>query len=112
MIFDNQIGVNELLGGLDCPGVYVIYSVGSGRRYIGQSNNIILRIANHFRKLEAGDHHNRFVQQDFNKYGKSSFVISVLEKMPHATREELLTKEKFHINDNYGRHLLNIMSTS
>ena len=60
--------------------------------YIGESFDIERRWNQHKQDLINGCHHNYYLQQSFNKYGKKYFSFKVLQKI---NTEEL---EKIHAN--------------
>ena len=60
--------------------IYRIVNAVDGRSYIGQTNNIKRRRKEHFVDLKAGVHHNPFLQNAYNKYGRSAFTFEVLEE--------------------------------
>lgn len=61
-------------------GVYAIVNLTNGKRYIGSACNLERRLEDHVRKLDGGYHDNRYLQNSWNKYGKSGFELIVLEK--------------------------------
>lgn len=61
-------------------GIYMIRNRISGDCYIGSSILIRWRISEHKRDLSLGEHHSRFLQRAWNKYGPDAFEFSVLEK--------------------------------
>lgn len=54
-------------------GIYKIVNTVNGKSYVGQSQNIKKRIAEHFRLLRANKHNNPRLQHAFNKYGEDAF---------------------------------------
>jgi len=46
--------------------------------YIGQSNNIKKRWASHINTLNNKTHHNKYLQNAWNKYGKKNFEFKIL----------------------------------
>lgn len=76
-------------------GIYAIICKPTNKLYIGQSINIRGRKASHLRDLLSGKHCNSYLQNTFNKYGRSNFAFQVLE---NCTREELNAKEAYWIN--------------
>jgi group I intron endonuclease len=54
-------------------GIYKIVNTINGKAYVGQSQNIKKRIAEHFRLLRANKHSNPRLQNAFNKYGEEAF---------------------------------------
>ena len=64
----------------DSPGVYLIRNIKNGKVYVGQTNNLKLRKQNHFADLKANIHHNKHLQNAWNKYGQKNFEFEVLEE--------------------------------
>lgn len=64
-------------------GVYMIRNIVNNHFYIGNSSSkyyIYNRLINHRKDLLKGTHYNKYLQNDFDEYGKNSFEISILEK--------------------------------
>jgi group I intron endonuclease len=64
-----------------CSGVYGIISQVNSKIYIGSSNDIVKRKKEHLRSLRKGNHHCKYLQNAWNKYGESSFRFIVIEKI-------------------------------
>lgn len=63
--------------------------------YIGSSKDIEKRIKVHKKDLRIGIHANKFMQEDWNKYGESNFQFEILELVEDI---ELLTeRESYYI---------------
>ena len=63
-------------------GIYAIANTSNGERYVGQARNIRARIATHIRDLDRGlerTNADMLLQKAWIKYGRSAFVIRVLE---------------------------------
>ena len=54
-------------------GIYKIVNLAKNECYVGQSQNVKKRIAEHFRLLRHGKHINGKLQNAFNKYGEENF---------------------------------------
>ena len=67
-------------------GVYCIFNVNNGRRYVGSSNHLWTRFTEHRRHLRNGIHENQFLQNDYQKCGGDSFLFFVLEKCSEDSR--------------------------
>lgn len=81
------------------PGIYKITNTHTGRIYIGQAKRFKERWYDHSRKLIAGNHSNRFLQNDYNKckeeFGNDDFLIfEVIEVMEGSTKQERNDKEE------------------
>lgn len=59
--------------------IYSITNIYTGRRYIGQSKNAILRFSQHLKLLQANKHYDTF-QFDYHKYHVNSFRLKILEE--------------------------------
>lgn len=76
-------------------GIYCITCTINNKKYIGYSSNIYRRINLHKSHLIKNDtrHINQYLIDDWNTFGKDSFVYSVLE----YTTENLKDKELYYI---------------
>lgn len=80
-------------------GVYSITNTTSGRKYIGSSKKVRVRIFSHILDLSYGIHSNVPLQQDYNIYGPEQFEAKVTAKVPceHLkTAEESAILELIH----------------
>ena len=75
-------------------GIYKITNDRTGEVYIGQSNNMFLREEEHKIDLANGTHHNRGMQEDYNR--GDTFSFEVLEYVD-GSRNELHEREKVQI---------------
>lgn len=75
------------------PGIYKLECLEDGKIYIGQSVNIRERAHEHRRALEKNCHNNTKMQHYYNKYGKESFVFTVVEIVKN--KEYLYKREEF-----------------
>lgn len=71
--------------------VYRIVCFATGKCYIGQTNNLNSRKSKHFAELRRGIHHNTRLQNAYNKYGKRSFYLEVLEE---GVESEIVNKRE------------------
>lgn len=76
-------------------GIYKIECTGNKKVYIGQSVDIRCRAHEHRRNLEKGIHNNVIMQNAYNKYGKETFVISLVEEVKNY--EDLRDREDFWV---------------
>lgn len=81
--------------GTNVAGVYRIGLVFDERCYVGSSQNIGQRWNIHYRRLRRGDHHSRYLQHAWNKYGEDAFYIEVIET---CELDALLLVEQFWID--------------
>lgn len=80
-------------------GIYQIQSkIKPNRIYIGSSENIYLRWANHSFTLKEKIHRNRILQNHYNKYGSSDLIFSILLG---CDKEDLIKVEQYFI-DSYN----------
>ena len=63
-------------------GIYEIKNLVNGKRYIGQSHDIVYRLKKHFSNLKYGRHHNKHLMDAWNKYGVDNFESNILEECP------------------------------
>ena len=66
---------------LSPSGIYSITNTKNGKVYIGQSENVYLRRAQHTHALKHHNHPNEHLQKDYNKYGASNFVWRFVEQV-------------------------------
>jgi len=74
-------------------GIYQILNVLDGKSYIGSSYNIEGRWYEHKRRLNLGNHANKYLQNVWNKH-KEDFVFEIIEE---CALEELEKKEIYYI---------------
>jgi group I intron endonuclease len=77
-------------------GIYAITNLVNGKRYIGSSFNVEKRIGTHLWFLSRGRHPNKYLQSSWDKYGKESFIITILSYVPDI--EKLLEYEQAWID--------------
>lgn len=75
-------------------GIYCFINKYNGKRYIGQSADIERRILDHKRYLARGKDNCTLLQNAYNKYGKDSFDLEILEECDTSQLDEL---EKYYI---------------
>ena len=67
-------------------GVYQITNNENLKIYIGSSKQIEKRWKAHIRELNNNKHSNKFLQEDWNKYGEKSFKFEILEETDEDLR--------------------------
>lgn len=78
-------------------GIYVIENKVNGKKYVGQSVNILLEWrVNHKNPLLRDKHHNIHLQRAWNKYGESNFEHKIIHV---CSEEELTNLEIFYIKE-------------
>lgn len=76
-------------------GIYCIENKVTAKKYIGQSGNVDDRWRRHQNELNNNKHHNSYLQNAWNKYGKDKFIFYILE---YCNKDELDEKEKYYIS--------------
>lgn len=76
-------------------GIYLIHNVMSSKFYVGSAININKRWLNHIQSLRKQEHHNRHLQNAWNRYGEKAFRFYVIDL---CRKEELVKKEQFYID--------------
>lgn len=98
-------------------GVYCFENIVNGKKYIGSSNNILKRKYHHLFYLRKGQHHSYTFQNDFNKFGESSFKHYILEKCSNADPEVRIQLEQKYMDEytsydkKYGYNINSYAST-
>lgn len=77
-------------------GIYKLTNNRTGEVYVGQTNNLYYREKQHEEDLASGTHHNRRMQQDYNRGDRFSF--EVLEYVD-GSRNELHEREMAQIRN-------------
>lgn len=82
--------------------MYAITHTATGRRYVGSSADLVRRQQLHWRHLRQGGHHSPRLQHAFNKYGRSAFEFTILERIdicePDQLRATLRQREQYHMD--------------
>lgn len=60
-------------------GIYCFENLINGKKYVGQAQNIHIRVCAHIRELKNGSDNSRLLQRAWNKYGKENFQIYSIE---------------------------------
>lgn len=60
-------------------GIYRIKNLINNRFYIGSSINIRKRLNRHQWELNKNIHYNKYLQNDWNKFGKENFILEQIE---------------------------------
>ena len=76
-------------------GIYKILNTRNKKFYIGSAKSLYYRKATHFTNLSKNKHHNKPLQNSYNKYGKSCFDFIVLE---YCEIDCLIEKEQHYID--------------
>lgn len=62
--------------------VYCIRCVLNNSVYVGQTCNMSRRLREHVRSLSLGEHRNKRLQADYDKFGADSFVLEIISSNP------------------------------
>lgn len=85
-------------------GVYMIKNVLNNKRYIGSSRCIKSRLTTHLSTLNRNCHHNKHLQNSYNKYGRSAFRICILELCEDIKDTILFLEQKYlDLNPEYNK---------
>lgn len=75
-------------------GIYSIYSKSQNKYYIGKSIDIHKRFLKHKSDLRLNQHHSKYLQNVYNKYGEDDLVFQVIQECSYEESGEL---EKYYI---------------
>ena len=98
-----KLNTQTLKTALKSIGIYKIKI--NDKEYIGSSCNIGNRLKHHLWSLENKKHHNRTMQNLYNKYGKNEIYFTVVET---CSEDILIKREAYYINElkPYINHIL------
>jgi group I intron endonuclease len=98
-----KLNTETLKTALKCIGIYKIKI--NDKEYIGSSCNIGHRLKHHLWSLENLKHHNRTMQNLYNKYGSENVYFTIVEQ---CSDKVLIEREAFYINtlSPYINHIL------
>ena len=71
-------------------GIYRIRNLVNNKFYIGSAVNLNKRKSQHFYYLRNNKHHNKPLQNSFNKYKKDNFIFEI---MCYCHKEDLILNE-------------------
>lgn len=89
-------------------GVYMLFNIVNGKRYIGSSIDLYNRLHEHLHNLKNGKSHNKYMQDDFNEYGEDCFIYSILEYSNGLSVRDLehryikFMKPEYNYSENYA----------
>jgi group I intron endonuclease len=78
------------------PGIYAIVNLVNQHMYVGSAVNLLRRMNEHFKDLEASKHNNPHLQSAYDLYGPSAFQFDILEHVQNV--EDLLAREQHYID--------------
>lgn len=76
-------------------GIYKITNLDNGKVYVGQTDDIERRWRQHVSDLNAGKHHNIYLQNSWNIHGQDRYEFSIIEL---CEKDELREKEIYWID--------------
>lgn len=76
--------------------VYIIYNKVSKKGYVGSTTKHKRRFSDHLANLYRNKHSNSYLQNAWNKYGKSNFEFRILEEVCNSS--QLLIREQYYID--------------
>lgn len=91
----------------DISGVYCFINTINSKYYIGSSISIRKRRNGHFLNLRKNNHHCRYFQSDFNRYGEENFEIHILE-----ITDKLLEREQYFLDLLRSKQMYNIFESA
>ena len=75
--------------------VYQITNKENGKFYIGSTCDLKRRLSEHFGELRRKEHYSTELQNDYNIFGRDSFVVSILEE---CEVKSLRDREQYYID--------------
>jgi len=78
-------------------GIYQIINLTNNKSYVGSASNIRQRWSHHKRNLSNNKHHSSYLQNAWNKYGESVFVLKILTTCI-KDKDILIELEQFYID--------------
>ncbi len=64
---------------LNVSAIYMIVNIVNDKVYIGSASNFRYRRKHHRHYLNTNQHHNKYLQHSWNKYGEDAFIWTILE---------------------------------
>ena len=86
-------------------GVYELFCEATGKKYVGRSADVGMRIMSHIYILRKGNHYNKELQSDFDKIGEEFFDYRLIFKSENI--DELMNKEHEFLNNISKKSLYN-----
>lgn len=76
-------------------GIYEIFNLENGKRYIGSSKDLYNRLHEHYHNLKFQKAHNKHLQNAWDKYGEECFMYGILEFCDEDIRFE---REQYYMD--------------
>lgn len=93
-------------------GIYKIVNKIDGKYYVGSTKNFSSRWKEHVYDLARNIHHNSYLQNAWNKYGKNNFAFIIAEKIDDMTKLRMVEQTYLNIAKLTESHVYNINWTS
>ncbi len=77
-------------------GIYKIVNNINNKIYIGSAINLSRRFKEHIRTLKSNKHHNKKMQNSWNKHGENNFSFVIIE---YCEKEKLILREQHYIDE-------------
>ena len=77
--------------------LYKITNKINGKFYIGSAIDFIKRKKEHIYWLKKNNHHNKYLQNSWNKYGEANFKFELIDEI-QSSKKELLLLEQAWLN--------------
>jgi len=85
-------------------GIYKIICLSNNKVYIGKSIDLHYRWLKHLSDLRLNQHHSKYMQNSFNKYGEQNFIFEIIVQNSNFSYADLQDLEKQYI-EQYGSFL-------
>lgn len=86
-------------------GIYRIRNTINERQYIGSTYKFRTRWNAHLKDLNAGTHHCKFLQRDFDKCGNQHFVFEIIQVVDNVDRQ-LAKETRYDLEDRTIKELV------
>lgn len=71
---------------MEISGIYTICNKVNSKFYLGSTENFDEREEDHFHNLKHNEHHNKLLQEDYNKFGRECFEFNVFEQIQDLSK--------------------------
>lgn len=96
---------------IDLPktsGIYCFENLTNGKKYVGQAQNIYVRITAHIRELKRNVDSSKLLQKAWNKYGEENFKIYVIELIQVEELDDMEIYYITYLRSHYSENGYNI----
>lgn len=77
--------------------IYSITNIENNLFYIGSTIDARIRWRGHINTMKHGNHHNKRIQNDFNKFGIDAFVFDMIE-IVEKKKEVMISREQWYLD--------------